>query len=165
MRTRIYWIVAVIAAFVVGMVADRLFLRHGTAADRGALAGIERLHQLDEKVTVLNDPKALQAEWTNDAVRLEADGPVDVGKPAIYQSDVQSFAAAPGFSFVRYKPDIRDVQVAGDWAFEWGVFDIGLRPSSGKPVEEVHGKLLRVLHRQSDGEWKFARVMALLDTH
>jgi ketosteroid isomerase-like protein len=27
----------------------------------------------------------------------------------------------------------------------------------------LHGKILRVLKKQSDGSWKFARVMALID--
>ena len=41
-----------------------------------ALAGIEKLHKLDERVTLTNDPKALQEVWTNDAVRL-GDGAID----------------------------------------------------------------------------------------
>jgi ketosteroid isomerase-like protein len=165
MRT-IYWISAVIAAFVLGIGLDRAFIHHTAGVERAtALAGIERLHHLDERVTVVNDPKALQTEWADNAVRLQADGPVDIGKPAIYATDVRSFVGSPGFAIVSYKPDIRDVQVAGEWAFEWGLFDGGFRPSSGKSVEEIHGKVLRVMHRESNGEWKFARVMALFNTH
>lgn len=167
---RSYWILTVIAAFVLGIGADRAFNRRGpssvtSAKEQTDLAGIERLHQLDERVTVLSDAKALQAEWTEGAVRLNPDGTVDVGKAAIYASDVHSFADSPGFAVVSYKPDIRDVQVVGEWAFEWGLFTAGYRPSAGKPVEGIHGKLLRVLHRESNGEWKFARVMVLLNTH
>lgn len=156
-----------IVAFLLGVGVERAFYIHEGPSVAGGrnqadLAGIERLHKLDERVTLLNDPKALQAEWTEDAVRLAADGPVDVGKAAIYASDVHSFSV-PGFAIVSYKPDIRDVQVAGDWAFEWGLFDAGYRPSTGKPVEEMHGKVLRVLHREAGGEWKFARVAVLVN--
>jgi ketosteroid isomerase-like protein len=163
--TRSYWLLAVILAFVLGIATDRAFQSHRQSSEKQAdLAGIERLHKLDEQITLLNDPRALQSEWTDDAVRLQPDGPVDIGRAAIYATDVRSFAA-PGFAVVSYKPDIRDVQISGDWASEWGLFTAGLRPSSDKPVEEIHGKLLRVLHREGNGEWKFARVMVLLNTN
>jgi ketosteroid isomerase-like protein len=166
---RNYWICAVILAFSFGMGTERALklsfsLPVASANQNVALAGIEKLHRLDERVTLLNDPKALQQEWTDDAVRLEPDGPVDVGKAAIYAADVRSFAEAPGSEIVSYRPDIRDVRVVDDWAFEWGLFDAGFREAANKPIEEVHGKLLRVLHREHDGEWKFSRVMVVWST-
>lgn len=157
-----------IAVFFLGAGADQAFHRNPsariTAADgQSELAGIERLHKLDERITVLNDPKALRAEWASDAVRLSSDAAVDIGKEAIYATDVRSFANAPGFTIVSYKPDIRDLKIAGEWAFEWGFFCAGYRTSAAGRVEEVHGKVLRVLRRENNGEWKFARVMVLLD--
>jgi ketosteroid isomerase-like protein len=98
-------------------------------------------------------------------VRPEHDAPVDVGKAAIYASDLHSFATSPGWAVLSYKPDVRDVQVAGGWAFEWGLFSAAFRPSADEPIGEMHGKLLRVLYRESGGEWKFARVMVLRDFH
>lgn len=92
-----------------------------------------------------------------------AGDPADVGKAAIYASDVHSFASSPGFQFVNYAPDIRDVRVVGDWAFEWGLFQAEYRPSAGQPSKQMHGKLLRVLHREANGEWKFARISAIVD--
>src|SRR5215831_2518615 len=47
--------------------------------------------------------------------------PMDVGKQAIYASGVRSRADAPGYTITSYKPDIRDVRVVDDWAFEWGL--------------------------------------------
>src|SRR5690349_1527828 len=124
---RKYWIGAVLLAFVFGIAIDRVVQRREPSAtlslDRdSALAGIEKLHQLDERVTVLNDPKALQEEWTTDAVRLQPAGQVDVGKQAIYATDVRTWVDAPGLAVTSYKPDIRDVRVVDDWAFEWGLF-------------------------------------------
>jgi ketosteroid isomerase-like protein len=156
---------AVIVSFALGVVAERVlngegaFLQTVYAQHNGDLAGIDKLHQLDQRVTLLNDPKALPEEWTNDAVRLEPDGPADVGKAAIYAADLRFVKENPGYAIVSYKPDIRDVQVAADWAYEWGYFDAGVREATGKPVTLVQGKLLRVLHRESNGDWKFARVM------
>jgi ketosteroid isomerase-like protein len=166
---RSYGIYTVILAFVLVMGTERVLdpgfsLPVASATQKPALAGIEKLHRLDERVTLLNDPKALQQEWTDDAVRLEPDVPVDIGKAAIYASDVHSFADAPGSEIVSYKADIRDVRVVDDWAFEWGLFDAGFREAANKPVEKVHGKVLRVLHREQDGEWKFSRVMVVWST-
>src|SRR5579883_19951 len=102
---RKYWICAVLLAFVFGIAIDRVVQRRQLSLDRdSALAGIEKLHQLDVRVTLQHDPKALQEVWTDDAVRLYAysDAPVDVGKQAIYASDVRSLADAPGYTITSY---------------------------------------------------------------
>ena len=157
---RKYWICAVLLAFVFGIAIDRVVQRRTLSFDRdSALAGIEKLHQLDERVTLTNDPKALQEVWTNDAVRLGAGVPADVGKQAIYAADVRSRADRPGYTITSYKPDIRDLRVVDDWAFEWGVFVAGAHPSADKPVVGIHGKMLRILHRESNGDWKLSRIM------
>jgi ketosteroid isomerase-like protein len=166
---RILWIAAVLLAFFLGIAVEKAFLKRSPSPassldQNAALAGIEKLHQLDQRVTLLNDPKALQELWTNDAVRLAPDSPVDIGKPAIYATDTRTWANAPGFSIVSYKPDLQDVRVVNDWAFEWGLFDAGYRLSADKPVFPLRGKLLRIIHRESNGDWKFARVMVVLDT-
>ena len=116
---RKYWICAVLFAFVFGIAIDRVLQRRTLSLDRkSALAGIEKLHQLDERVTLLHDPNALQEVWTNDAVRLVPGAPVDVGKQAIYATDVRGLANTPGSSITSYKTDIQDVRVVDDWAFE-----------------------------------------------
>jgi len=156
-------------AFLLGILTEKVVQKPLPALPAphdhtAALVGIEKLHQLDEHVTILNDPKALQQLWTDDAVRLAADGPPDIGKQAIYATDVRSFAEEPGFWIVSYKPDIRDVKAVNDWAFEWGLFDVGYRPSANKPVINIHGKVLRILHREPTGDWKFSHVMVAVDT-
>src|SRR5215471_14215038 len=132
---RKYWICAVLLAFVFGIAIDRVVQRRTLSLARdSALAGIEKLHQLDERVTLLRDPKALQEVWTNDAVRLVNGAPVDVGKQAIYAKDVHSLADAPGSTITSYKTDIQDVRVVDDWAFEWGLIHASGHPSADKPV-------------------------------
>lgn len=169
MRTT-YWICAVLLAFLLGIFTEKLVqkLRPPALAPQdqtAAQAGIEKLHELDKHVTILNDPKALHQLWTDDAVRLAANGPPDIGKQAIYATDVRNWADAPGFQIVSYKPDIRDVQVVNDdSAFEWGLFDAGYRPAANNPVLMIHGKVLRILHREPTGDWKFSRVMVALDS-
>jgi hypothetical protein len=59
-----------------------------------------------------------------------------------------------------YDMEVQDVQIAGDWAFEWGYFSGKI--SQGGKESIIYGKGMRVMKRQSDGSGRFARVMSLL---
>jgi uncharacterized protein (TIGR02246 family) len=54
----------------------------------------------------------------------------------------------------------RELRVAGDIAYEWGLFQETFTPkdpaSGNKPIS-LDGKFLRVYHRQPDGSWRLAR--------
>jgi DNA-binding beta-propeller fold protein YncE len=71
------------------------------------MTGIKKLHDLDQRVTLLNDPKALSQEWTEDAVRLTM---ADPGALAIERSSLAKIADLPtsggasGASVVASKP-------------------------------------------------------------
>lgn len=112
------------------------------------------------RVTLLNDPKAPQQPWTDDAVQLVPDSPADVGKQAIYATDVRTWADAPEFAVVSYKPDIRDVRVVNNWLSnaDCSMWDYV------RPRASVQGKALRILHRESSGDWKFSRIMIALNS-
>src|ERR1051326_2445515 len=111
---RKYWVCAVLLAFVFGIAIDRVIQRRTLSLDRdSALAGIEKLNQLDQRVTVLNDMKANLEVFTNDAVLIQ-NGALDVGKQAIYASAVRSRVDAPGYTITSYKTDTRDVRVVDD---------------------------------------------------
>jgi ketosteroid isomerase-like protein len=123
-----------------------------------ARAGIDRLHQLDIETTISGKADDLAKLWDKDAVRLLADSPAEIGKAAIYATDKKEEAAGEGLNAC-YKPEIKDLQVAGDWGFEWGYFSY----KESVKAKPIHGKLLRIIKRQPDGSWKFSRVMALID--
>jgi len=127
-------------------------------------AAIERLHQLDIEATLSDKADRLAQLWDRDAVRLQQGSPAEVGKDTIYANDKRWEARQAGGHSLLYKPDVKDMQIAGDWAFEWGFFEAAYQEAAqAKPVT-VHGKQLRVLKRQPDGSWKFARVMAVVDS-
>ena len=63
-RLRPYWIPPVVFAFILGAVAEEWFRVPLYSADQfdrnvAAMTGIKKLHDLDQRVTLLNDPKAL----------------------------------------------------------------------------------------------------------
>jgi len=134
--------------------------RRNDSIDRQA---IERLHQLDLEATFSNSADELAKLWDRDAVRLQASGPAEVGKTTIYADDMRWEHDPKRSRVLSGKYDIKDIQLAGDWAFEWGNFTATEQDSTGKTVN-TRGKMLRVMKRQSDGSWKFARVMSVLDS-
>jgi ketosteroid isomerase-like protein len=123
-------------------------------------AGIAELHARDRAATLSGDAKALSALWTPDAVRMEPDGAAEVGRNTIFAADARDQLERPrGWTVLRYEPDIRQISVHGDWAVEWGYFDsLWRRSDKARPVR-LHGKLLRVMRRDSDGKWRFTHVM------
>jgi len=122
------------------------------------LTEIEKLHQQDIAATVAGDPKALAELWADDAVRLEP-GPAEVGKKLIVQHDAETMQKNGAMKILTYAPEIQDVKIVDGWAFEWGYFNSSYRETPTSPVKSFRGKLLRVLEKQKDGSWKFARVM------
>jgi uncharacterized protein (TIGR02246 family) len=150
------------AALVALAVSALAASRHSASAiDTRAqdLAGIETLHGRDVAATLSGDPAALAELWTDDAVRLQQGDPPEVGKSAIRAADERHRAAHPGARIVSYTPEIADVTVADGWAFEWGTFTGSYVEAAGGEPKPFQAKLLRVLKKERDGSWKFARVM------
>jgi len=124
-------------------------------------AGIEKLHKDDITATIARDADALTALWDDDAVLLQPGAPPIIGKAAFHHFMTQALAKSPSVGVVKYVPDIRDIEVAGDVAYEWGYFDAAQKSSDQQASKGLRAKLLRVMKRQADGSWKFARVMWL----
>jgi ketosteroid isomerase-like protein len=117
---------------------------------------IEKLHSLDVSATLSGDQVALSAGWTDDIVILGQGEEPGVGKQSILADRERRSAAMPGFRMVTYVPEIKDVTIAGEWAFEWGLFTASFAQSTGGEETPLRGKLLRVLKKQADGSWKVA---------
>ena len=128
---------------------------NGSEQDRAA---IERLHQQDVAATLSDKADELAKLWDDDAVRIQPGYPVEVGKAVIYANDKRWEASKGKQKTLCGRMEIQDLQIAGDWAFEWAYFSYKENTAEGK-VSASQGKVLRVLHRQVDGSWKFARVM------
>jgi ketosteroid isomerase-like protein len=129
---------------------------HTRAAD---LAAIEKLHQEDIAATLSQDPNLLVDVWTEDGVRLEPGRPAVVGKKAIEADNQEGRAVQPEFQVLTYAPEFKEVQIANDWAFEWNTWEAKFKMSPDGPPLSLRAKGLRVLRRQGDGSWKFARVI------
>jgi ketosteroid isomerase-like protein len=102
---------------------------------------------------------ALTDLWTDDAVRLGAGAPPEVGKPAIRASNERQ-TANKGFKVRSYVPETRDLTfLDGGWAVEWRTFTASYVESPGSEVKHVRGKVLMVLKKLPDGSWRCFRGM------
>ena len=119
------------------------------------ISGIERLHQQDAAATLSDKADELAKLWDNDAVRIQPGHPAEVSKAVIYANDKHWEASKGNQKTLCGEIEIQDLQIAGDWAFEWGYFSYK-ESTNPKPMR---GKVLRVIKRQPDGSWKFARVI------
>ncbi len=151
----------VITVGVLGAVGTALMARQNRTVEQDR-AGIERLHQQDLAATFSDKADELAKLWDDDAVRILPGRPAEVSKAVIYANDKRWEASKGNHKTLCGHMEIQDVQIAGDWAFEWAYFSMKESSAEGK-VSTGQGKVLRVLHRQTDGSWKFARVMNFTD--
>lgn len=138
-------------------------VKANTAPVDGARAGIEKAHQQDVAATLAGDPKALANLFTEDAVLLEPDNAPVIGRAAILAANEKDKAAHPDSKVLSYKPEVKDLQIRGNWAFEWDTFEASYKESEKSEAQSFHAKALRILERQPDGSWKFSRVMWNMD--
>ena len=105
-----------------------------------------------QAVTAGNAP-AIASAYTDDAVRLDSNAPITVGKEAI-QSIWQKFLDLYNSEEVDVA---EDVQVIGDFAYARGTYTAKLTPkASGGAVIDDKGKWVSICRRQPDGSWKIA---------
>jgi uncharacterized protein (TIGR02246 family) len=121
------------------------------------LAAIEKLHKADVAATLTQDLSQLTTLWSDDAVNLGFPGPPVVGIKAMKEAYEKFRASYPDFKVLKYAPEIQDVQIADGWAIEWVYSEATYKMSAKDNPVSLRRKDLRVLKRQSDGSWKFAR--------
>ena len=129
---------------------------------RQDLIGIERLHEQDKEATLADSADQLAKLWDKEAIRFLPDRPAEIGAAVIYVHDKQWEKGSERERSLCYDLEIQDIQIAGDWAFEWGYGSYKIAKGDKEIIQ--YGKVMRVMKKQSDGTWRFARVMGLLDS-
>jgi uncharacterized protein (TIGR02246 family) len=121
--------------------------------------GIEKLHQADVAATLARDVDALTALWDDDGVLLQPGRSPVIGKTAFAEFLKQNLAESASLKVLKYAPEIRDIQVEGDIAYEWGIFKSTVRSSDLEQPTNFRARFVRILRRQPEGSWRFSRVM------
>jgi ketosteroid isomerase-like protein len=132
----------------------------GTDAGRQAdLAAIEKLRQRDIAATIGRDTVALSDLWTDDAIRIGAGAPAEVGRQAI-RASYEHQAAQMKIKVLSYVPEVKDFAfLDGGWAVEWRTFTASYVELSGGEPKQVRGTVLGVWKKLPDGSWKVFRAM------
>ena len=126
-----------------------------TAVAADSLAGFNARF---EDATRRMDNQALAALWAEDGITLLPETPPIVGKRAIsafVEKAIGQFPGAKMRSFTLSCADpIQSGQIATEWCFEHQVVDLG----EGKTFDG-QGRMLLVLRRGADGQWRLLREM------
>ena len=123
------------------------------------LAAIEKLRQQDIDATMSRDPVALTDLWTDDAIRLGAGAPAEVGIRAIRESNGRQ-TANKAFKVLSYVPEVKDfIFLDGGWATQWNTFTASVVDTPGGEPKQIRGSVLMVLKKVDGGRWKVFRAM------
>ena len=117
------------------------------------VAAIKAMAAAYGQAATAGDVTAVSDQYTDDAVRLEPNAPMLVGKEAI-RAGWQKWLD----QYLHEEVDVaEDVRVVGDLAFARGTYTAKATPKvSGGAVINDKGKWVSIYRRQSGGSWKIA---------
>jgi uncharacterized protein (TIGR02246 family) len=86
------------------------------------------------------------------------------GQPPMRGREAFAAASGPAMGKVRFegKPDIQEIQIAGNYAFCWNYLTITVTPLDGGASKQRAGHILSVLRKEPDGRWVLYRDANLL---
>ncbi len=118
-------------------------------------ADVEAINSLrDEFIGLDNasDAAGLASLYTNDAVLMPPNQAAVTGNQAIeswFQTTFDQFTT-------EFTVASEELEVVGDWAFDWGAYMTALTPKAGGEPTEDRGKYIVILRKQVDGSWRIA---------
>ena len=122
-------------------------------------AEVEAFNRKFEDATRRMDNAAVVALWADDGISLLPSTKPIVGKVAIAAFIDGVTAQIKGAKMEKFELECFAIDVSGDIASEWcSEHQVVLLPG-GKPPFNGHGKMLLVLRRGLDGEWRLLREM------
>src|SRR6478672_7654464 len=99
--------------------------------------------------TAKGDLETVLSLIAEDAVFLLSDQPPMRGQEAF----AGSLRSALEQVRIEGKPDIREIHVAGDYAFCWNQLSLTATPLQGGPAQRRAGPTLSVFRKEPDGRW------------
>lgn len=122
-------------------------------------AQIEAFNRKLEDATRRMDNAATVALWADDGISLLPSTKPIVGKMAIAAFLDNVMAQIRGAKMEKFELECFAIDVSGEMASEWcSEHQVVLMPE-GKPPFNGHGKMLLVLRKAQDGNWRLLREM------
>lgn len=126
--------------------------------DTNELAKIIQLEQRDAEASRLNNVETLVSLWTDDAVLLMPAADPVIGKPSIRRLLEAQKQQSGGIQTLSYDENWTERRVNGNEASEWGSISVSIQLPDGRRINQK-AYMVRILSRQPDGNWKFARAI------
>jgi ketosteroid isomerase-like protein len=123
------------------------------------LAGIARFNELYLKAINDEDIDTLSGLTTEGHIVTPPSGRPVVGKSANDEVNRRSFERFE----VRETWTPIETEVAGDWGFQRGTYNLVSTPGAGGETTAINGHFLRIYQRQPNGEWRMTRDMFNVD--
>lgn len=120
---------------------------------------IAELQQRDITASIALDTDELLSLWADDGVLIPPEHAPVVGKDALRAFYDQYKKAMGNNEILGYDENWDEVNVVGDWAFQWGTISARIRPagSTNEVTNAIHA--MRILKREPDGSWLVARAI------
>jgi uncharacterized protein (TIGR02246 family) len=143
---------------IAGMVAageSRAGQASGETSRKEIAAFNQRLLEAHQRM----DNSAIVSMWADDGVSLLPETAPVQGKQAIAKFMDDVVARMPGYQMRKIEIDFQGIETNGKWASEWAYEHQIVDAPEGKSPFEGYGKILLVLHRGADGNWRITRAM------
>lgn len=123
------------------------------------LAAVEVLNHALEDATRRMDNAATLALWADDGTSLLPSTKPIEGRKAIARFLDDVMASIPGARMEQFEMKCFDLVISGDLASEWCAEHQVVRLGGDKPPFEGRGRMLFVLRRGRDRQWRILREM------
>src|SRR3974390_99484 len=154
MNVRIHYAKMALCLLVLGFVSVATYGQSDVARKE-----IEAWNQKYVAAHLRMDNAAILAMWQDDGVSLLQGMAPIIGKQAIGKFFDDAVAQIAGYRMKTMEVDFREIQIMGDWAYEWGIEHQVLEPPPGKEAFDGRGNILLILHKDARGEWKIKQEM------
>jgi len=150
------WIAGIVAGLMVMGIAEAAKTSGGTETTKKE---IEAFNQKFIDAHLKMDNAAIMSLWAEDGVSLLPELTPMVGKKTIAGFLEDVVARMPGYHMWKFEIDFQGIEVNGEWASEWATEHQVVAAPPGKENFEGYGKMLLVLHKEADGNWRITREM------
>ena len=130
-----------------------------SAGPDAAKKEIEAFNQKFSDAHLKMDNAAIIGMWAEDGVSLLPETAPMVGKKTIAKSIEDVVARMPGYHMQKFEIKFQGIETNGEWASEWAMEHQIVEAPPGKENFEGYGKMLVVLHKEADGNWRITREM------
>ncbi|NUM81303.1 nuclear transport factor 2 family protein [bacterium] len=127
-------------------------------SEKNELEAVRKLHEKDMVASKKGDYQTLRSIMSDDAVVLPPGGKAVRGKDVLDSNFAKMKESMQAVEVLEYVLDFEEVQIIGDYAFEWGTIRGSMRMKNSGDIIHSRYKVMRILRKEND-EWKVFRTI------